>query len=137
MWRSVPQTEVASTRTSACPFPGRGAGTSSSRSPGPGSALMRACMVFTRSLYTGGGRGVGCSGVQAFRGARILVLVFVVVLLECRKSDFDFDFDAGPGHLNTLRRIHVAPVAADLYVHFERNGQLHGGGHAASDEGGE
>ena len=45
MWRSVPQTLAAWTRTSTSPGPGVGTGTSRSSMPGAALALTTACMV--------------------------------------------------------------------------------------------
>src|SRR6266542_6374787 len=45
MWRSVPQTEAACTRTRISPSPGSGMGTSTSSAPGPGRTLRSACIV--------------------------------------------------------------------------------------------
>src|SRR6266542_67547 len=45
MWRSVPHTLAASTRTSSSPGPGCGTGTSRSVAPGPGRSLTTASIV--------------------------------------------------------------------------------------------
>src|SRR4051794_32826156 len=70
MWRSVPQMDVASTRTIACPGAGSGTGVSSSRSPGPASALMRASIFFTKIMIH---QPEGDSGVRDSGDERPLV----------------------------------------------------------------